>query len=354
MPRCPLLLSRSQILRYRQVVGSLDVRPPFDAVSIRTAAWAGLQDSVPRAALLSIHARVSGAASAAWEDPSLVQFWGPRYSAYVAASADLAVFTLGRLARDTRGLARARETAARMRSALGRRSLPYGDVGRSMGVSPNSLRYAAPTGTVVMRWDGARQPTIRMVRQPEIEPESARVELVRRFLRIFGPGTVVSYAKWAGVSMADAIVSWRSLEPSLTGVQTPLGEAWILAQDETAFTSKRASCLGARLLPSGDAYWLLWGADRALLVPTPKHRALLWTTRVWPGALLLDGEIVGVWRRADAEVSVETWRRLTRTECETVEAEVRSLPLAGVKGPLTLRLSGAGAAESKPCAQTRP
>ncbi len=47
--------------------------------SLRRAARAGLQDSMPRVALLSIHARVTEAGPSAWADPSLVQVWGPRY-----------------------------------------------------------------------------------------------------------------------------------------------------------------------------------------------------------------------------------------------------------------------------------
>ena len=52
---------------------------------------------MPRAALLSIHARVADTEPGALDDPSLVQVWGPRYHVYVVAAHDLAVFTLGRL-----------------------------------------------------------------------------------------------------------------------------------------------------------------------------------------------------------------------------------------------------------------
>src|SRR5271169_5431845 len=98
----PLALSRSQILSFRRRVGSLDERLPAGAKSLRQAAWAGLQDSMPRAALLSIHARVAGADSTSWEHSSLVQLWGPRFSAYVVAAKDIPVFSLGRLPEDTR------------------------------------------------------------------------------------------------------------------------------------------------------------------------------------------------------------------------------------------------------------
>ena len=66
----------------------LNTRLPGGQGSLRQAAWAGLQDSMPRAALLSLHARIAGVDSATWEDPSLVQLWGPRYSVYVVAKRD--------------------------------------------------------------------------------------------------------------------------------------------------------------------------------------------------------------------------------------------------------------------------
>ena len=92
-----LELTRSQILTFRRRAASLDERLPRGQGALRRAAWAGLQDSMPRAALLSIHARMAGTEPETWEDPSLVQIWGPRFSAYVVAKCDRAVFTLGRL-----------------------------------------------------------------------------------------------------------------------------------------------------------------------------------------------------------------------------------------------------------------
>ena len=60
MTTARLSLTRPQILAFRRRAGGLDERLPPGQESLRRAAWAGLQDSVPRAALLSIHARVAG------------------------------------------------------------------------------------------------------------------------------------------------------------------------------------------------------------------------------------------------------------------------------------------------------
>ena len=90
-------MTRTQILAFRRAAQALDERLPAGKASLRQAASAGLQDSMPRAALLSIHARVEGTKPATWEAPSLVQVWGPRYSAYVVDERDAPAFTLGRL-----------------------------------------------------------------------------------------------------------------------------------------------------------------------------------------------------------------------------------------------------------------
>ena len=63
-----LALTRAQILAFRRAVGALDARLAPGAAALRRAAWAGLQDSMPRAALLSLHARVAGTRPDTWED----------------------------------------------------------------------------------------------------------------------------------------------------------------------------------------------------------------------------------------------------------------------------------------------
>src|SRR5262249_59483562 len=89
-----LILTRPQILTFRRRVGALDERLPSRVNSLARAAWAGLQDSMPRAALLSIHARVGRARASSWEAPSLVQLWGPRYNVYVVARRGPSRFSL--------------------------------------------------------------------------------------------------------------------------------------------------------------------------------------------------------------------------------------------------------------------
>jgi hypothetical protein len=155
----------------------------------------------------------------------------------------------GLAAGDARRRARAGETADRLHAFLDGRRMPFGQAGRAMGVQPNSLRYGSPTGAVLL---GRR-------------PPASRMELARPHLRVFGSATAASFAR----RQADV-------------------------PDQAAFRAQAAPAAPARLLSSGNAYYLLRGADREMLVPDVQQRAALWTTCVWPGALRLGGEIVSM------------------------------------------------------------
>jgi hypothetical protein len=212
---------------------------------------------VTRAALLPIHARVEETQPSTWEDRSLVQLWGPRGNVFVVAARHHAVFSLGTLPGEVNGRRRAEDLAARL-------------------------------------------------------------ELARRYLHIHGPPTAEAFAWWANLRPRHGVAVFQALSSSLTPVQTPVGEAWILSRDEPTLRAAPGAVAPARLLPSGDAYLLAQGADRELLVPDSDRRRALWTPRVWPGGLLLDGEIVGTWRRADQSMTIQPWRPLSGGERDAV------------------------------------
>jgi hypothetical protein len=190
------------------------------------------------------------------------------------------------------------------------------------------------TGRLAIRWEGARRPVVWTVPPPEIERAAALLELARRYLHVFGPATPAAFGKWAGIGVRSAAGAFDELGPELIPVLTPFGEARLLASDEDAVREPAAPAAAARLLPSGDAYTLgVTSDERALLVPDPGQRGELWTPRVWPGALLVAGEIVGTWRRSQRTVNIQTWKRLSRSAREAVVAEAESLPLPDPAGP---------------------
>jgi len=169
---------------------------------------------------------------------------------------------------------------------------------KRMPEGSESLRRAAWAG---LQWT---------VPAAQVDSADACRELARRHLHIFGPTTADGFARWAGISRRAAANAFASLEGSLLPVRSPL--EWLLADDEPAMRAAETASAPVRLLPSGDAYFLLDGAERELLVPRADRRPLLWTPRVWPGALLVEGEICVTWRRAHHIVRLDAWVRLSR------------------------------------------
>ena len=216
--------------------------------------------------------------------------------------------------------------------------MTYAQASRAIGRPHDFFQYAAATGTVLIRWEGARAPVIWTVPPPEMDAGAARLELARRYLHIYGPTTGSAFGRWAGIGWRAGETALETLGESLLPVRTPIGDAWLLASDEAAVRAGPGPAAPARLLPSGDSFLLFHEDDRDLLVPDPRQRDALWTPRVWPGGLLVNGEVEGTWRRAGAVLTVQPWRNLTAAERDAVVAEAASLPLPGLRGnPIVVR-----------------
>src|SRR3989440_860388 len=175
-------ITRENVLAFRQRATFLHRRlPPGRLVD---AAFAGLQDSAPRSAVLALHARVKDVSPFAWRDPRFVQVWGPRGAVYVVPSRDVAVFTLGRsprnpvLAAAVRTAPEKAKRAVRNRQTQAERFLSN----RAAGMNFRELRIASMTRAGSIEWDGATT-SWRLVEAPAEAAEPARLGLARRLLR---------------------------------------------------------------------------------------------------------------------------------------------------------------------------
>jgi hypothetical protein len=322
-------VDRERVLRFRARAGHLHERLP--ATSIAAAASGGLQDTAPRAALVALHARVAGAAADSWENPALVQIWF-RGADYVVPRADVGVFTLGCLPRDPdrqRDLERLADDVHRVLDGEARHAREvYAELGRELTFL---VRAAAVTGRLHIRWDAS---TIRIIGadRPKIEPEEARLELARRFLRWFAPATRERFRWWAGISKPDAAATWAALEPDLVEVEFAGRTGHVLQENVSALRRARP-IEGARLLPSDDPFQKI---DVDLLVPDEQLRTQT-RPKFVSQAMLLDGEVAGVWHRQARKVRLVPWRRMNEPAREAFEGEAMSLPIPPLSRPMRVR-----------------
>jgi hypothetical protein len=110
---------------------------------------------------------------------------------------------------------------------------------------------------------------------------------------------------------------------------------FVLASDESAFR-RSLPIEGVRLLPFGDPYLY---ADHELLVPDAARSEGVWAPAAkvpkmpngkpfMPGAILVDGEIVGIWGRQQGRIALKLWDALARHVEDEVRAEAESFAQA--------------------------
>ncbi|HEX4897312.1 MAG TPA: crosslink repair DNA glycosylase YcaQ family protein [Candidatus Limnocylindrales bacterium] len=327
-------LSRDQVLRYRARASHLDAKLP--AGSFAAAAWGGLQDSIPRAGVMSLHARVVGTQPDSWEDPSVVQIWFRGGADYIVPRADAGVFTLGSYPRDPDEGRRLEALADDIHRGLEGRTLRVAELSERLRLAHQThIRGVAVTGRVHIRWDASNIWLIP-VERPGIDVDDARRELARRFLHWYAPATVATMARWTGVRPAEARATWADIERELVPVDVEGAQRFALAADLEALEHAEP-ITGVRLLPMDDPLTKL---DKELLVRDEELRRRVVPPYgagpgYIPGAILVDGEIVGGWQRQGRKVTIHPFTRLSAAVREAIEAEALAFPVAGT-APLSV------------------
>jgi hypothetical protein len=168
-------------------------------------------------------------------------------------------------------------------------------------------------------------------RMADAVPE--RLDVVRGYLRLFGPATPQHVAAYLDAPVKDVSARWPQ-DAEEVGVDGQ--RRWLLAADAERLAAGPART--TRLLGPFDPYLQL--RDRSLLVPDAARGKDLWRTLGRPGAVLVDGEVAGTWRPRKAgkrlTVLVEPWQELStavRTDIGRQAerlAAVRRTELAGV------------------------
>lgn len=349
----------------------------------------GIQNSPPGSALLALHARVRNltqqqVADAVAEEKSLLQTWSMRGAPFYFPAVDAPVFTTGVLppteeamrhfvpgvepALDTLGMSLVETvelTRAEIGAVLSGRRLAVNELGaeiakriarklpkRQRDVWEEDGPYAPdqPLGEGVVHFciriltlqrvlclaprAGNKAPFVLVDEWlghpiPDIDPAVARAELLRRYLRCYGPSRRGDFAAWAGIRASDTDPWWSLVEDELTPVEFR-GSSWILTQDLDALRSAPAP-KGVRLLPPRDPYTQV--RDRETIIDRKYHQQV-WKTVGEPGTVLADGEITGIWRPRKSgrqlTITVKTFDSLPARDKTSLQDEAEQVaPLRG-------------------------
>jgi hypothetical protein len=196
------------------------------------------------------------------------------------------------------------------------------------------FRLAAVRAGLELQFDTSPPVLLPIAKFKKAAASGDRFDLIRAYLRLLGPATPKHVADYLDAPVKDVKARWPEdvIEVMVGGVACSL-----LAADEAALES--ADAPATRLLGPFDLF--LQAKDRATLVPSRAHAKELWPVLGRPGAVLVDGELVGTWRPRKSgktlKVAVQPWQKLSATTRKNIVeqaerlAAYRTVSLAGVE-----------------------
>ncbi len=152
------------------------------------------------------------------------------------------------------------------------------------------------------------------------DPETARVELVRRYLAAFGPATRADIAEWSGLRVREVEPALDALEPLLRFRDERERELVDLPRAPRPAADTPAP---VRLLPRFDNL-VLSHRDRNRVI-ADEHRGDVIEGGWVHSTFLVDGFVAGVWRLERGRVMLEPFAPLPRAARREAEDEAKRL-----------------------------
>lgn len=339
--------SAAQIAAFRIHRHNLSVRADHRDLVHVASHMCGAQAQVMSAAEISLGARLDGAAAsdvrrALWEERTLVKTWVMRGTLHLLPAEDLPLYVaaLGRYLKqgvvrwlNRRGLdsrsssvlsdaiVEALDAEPLTRRELGAR------VGRASGQDASQwiehswggvVKCAVLEGRVcfgpskgnettyvrVDRWLGSC--TSDGARTDRIAQDEACAELLRRYLRAYGPADRRDYCAWSGLRASDAAGAWKALEDELVAVEADGRDLWLFSEDVDDFIRAATGSNVVRLLPNFDSY-LLAHKDKTHIVCAGYYKEIYRSAGWIAPVMLYGGRAIGTWsyRRTGGRIQVE-------------------------------------------------
>jgi uncharacterized protein YcaQ len=165
-------------------------------------------------------------------------------------------------------------------------------------------------------------------KQSPVSEERARMELLRGYLRAYGPATLRDFAHWSGMPAGEVRPLRGLLGDELVEIEVELKSCLLLRDDLKALGQARSETNSVRLLPHFDPY-LLAHRDKDHLVEA-SHYKRVYRNQGWISpVVLVDGAVAGVWsyRRQGKklQINIEPLQKLTRAVREAVAQEAEAV-----------------------------
>ena len=369
MSQTPISATLAQVRWFRlRRSGLID---PFATPEVAAQSLIGVQAQIHPAAGVALFNRTAGLSHAQYEtllfdERSLVKLWGQRGTLHVYAATDwplICAMLAGRKSWWVRNAERTDTFDAYAELVTGAEALlrEKGVIGRSdLRASGLTLDedHLSPWGgifTELVRQgyachaarDGEGLFAHRSVWRPDLawappNPEVANLEVLRRYLRAYGPATLQDFAYWHSGRMETARRWWAALEAELAPVMVDGAESFLLRADVDDLLAPAEDLRRTvRMLYRFDPL-LLAHKDKRWIVPAAQHKQVFRIAGHIEGVVLDAGVAVATWRyqrqTRGLSITLEPFTKLSQRVRHPIEKQARRI--AGFFGLPLLEISG--------------
>jgi DNA glycosylase AlkZ-like len=337
-------VSQARVDAFRLSRHQLFGRAPAGSLASVILGMAGAQSQVLLAGQMSVGARVRGLTlaglnKALWEERVLARVWCMRRTLYLVPSDSLALFVRGTARRPeyvvdwalSRGVpqdelesligsalevlrqprtkgALARELSKSTGYALKyRQGGGWGDKGKVASLQLGKVHISAglllhmvgARGAVCLGPNEGNESTYVAAKGwlrhwKDVPPEAAEKELLRTYLRAFGPATMQDFAWWMGLYVRDAKEILREVEGESADVVVDGKRGRVLRDDLDELVDAELEQPSVKLLPYFDSF-MLGHQKKGHLVGPGSHKKV-YRSQGWVSpVLLVDGRVRGTW-----------------------------------------------------------
>lgn len=355
----PHTLSAEQLRAFRFAQSGL-LAQPFADLQQCTQQLIGLQAQIHPAAALAAAVRVPNLSHAdfdtqLWQDKSLVKIWGQRGTLHIYAQSDWPlihrVWSGGswwkqRFIEEVMGTEKDYEKLLNKVEALAKKSPSIGRTElRNLGVPERLLSsWGGLFADLVYQGKLCHVPRQgnegRFAHRSQWLPElawqlppeaAARQEIVKRYLKGYGPASVQDLAHWAGWRMSRAEAELKALEAELLPVQVDGQALWGLKTQSKTLKALPKDALGSMpllLLPRFDPM-VLAHKNKDWLIDASRYKQVWQKAGHVEATVIESGRMVGTWRYAKRkealEVSVWPFAKLSRSSKAELEERAQIL-----------------------------
>jgi hypothetical protein len=163
----------------------------------------------------------------------------------------------------------------------------------------HTLWYTAQAGVICIGPNEGKEQTFALLDEwaPNarmLPRDEAVAELTRRFFTSHGPATIHDLAWWSGLTITELRAGLEAAKPELTA-EAHAGAVYWMSSGAASAAQTEPSTL---LLPGFDEYLLGYRERGAVLDPSHAARVSPGANGVFRPMVVIDGQIVGTWRRA--------------------------------------------------------